>query len=300
MTLRSSLPSQVCVAICEHISEVTGTRFNTPRTRPVSGGDSHSACLLENDTARYFVKIRQDQGPYQLVHEADGNHAIQNTVSIRCPTVICRGTTTNPDYEYLVLEYIQFIRPEPASWEQFADDLAHFHQSAPGSQYGWPDDNYIGLSPQLNTQHSCWAEFFAQYRIGAMLNKLDAKGDSLTDTPRFIENVALILADYQPEPAMLHGDLWSGNIGFSPDGPVIFDPAVYVGDRETDIAMTRMFGSLPDHFYKRYYTHYPPADGYRTRSRLYQLYHLLNHALLFGGHYLQASKSAIIDLQKEL
>jgi len=302
MLQSSSVTSHVWSAISAHISDATAACFEPCHTRTVSGGDSHAAYLLEGNTAQYFVKLRPNQGPHQLNHEAQGNNAIQNTNSIRCPAVICWGTVqdADSDYEYLVLEYVQFTKPRPGCWEQLADELARFHQCDQLTQYGWPNDNYIGVSPQVNTQHSCWATFFAESRIGAMLDRLEAKGFSLTDIHRFTDNVKHLLADHQPAPSLLHGDLWTGNIGFCNDGPVIFDPAVYVGDRETDIAMTHLFGSLPEAFYEQYYKHFTPGAGYQTRCKLYQLYHLLNHALIFGGHYLQTAKSAIIELQKEL
>lgn len=287
--------------ISDHISEQTNQTFICQRTSAVSGGDTHSAYIIQGDAKRYFVKLREATGPEQLVHEAQGLTAIASTHTVRTPAVICHGIAHNDgtSYEYLVLQHLHFTQPEETGWETFAQNLAALHQTDQSAAFGWSHDNYIGLTPQVNQQDSCWATFFSQNRIGAMLEKLAHSGEKLTTIDTFVEFTERYLQHHQPAPSLVHGDLWSGNIGFTCKGPVMFDPAVYIGDRETDIAMTSLFGRLPATFYQHYENAYPLSDGYQQREPLYQLYHLLNHALLFGGHYLSAAKSAIIDLQKK-
>jgi fructosamine-3-kinase len=102
-----------------------------------------------------------------------------------------------------------------------------------------------------------------------------------------------MLEGHEPQPSLLHGDLWSGNVGFTAEGPVVFDPAVYYGDREADLAMTELFGGFPREFYEAYNEVYPLSAGYEERKHLYNLYHLLNHLNLFGGGYLGQVKATL-------
>ncbi|MBD3584881.1 fructosamine kinase family protein [Salinimonas sp. HHU 13199] len=287
--------------ISDHISEVTDQTFICQRASAVSGGDTHSSYIIQSDSRRYFVKLREAHGPDQLTHEAQGLAAIASTNTISNPGVVCHGVAKNDhtSYEYLVLQHLHFTQPDDDGWAVFAHKLAALHQSKQSAPFGWPQDNYIGLTRQINHQSDCWATFFAHYRIGVMLENLAHKGEKLTPIDAFVELTEQYLQNHHPTPSLVHGDLWSGNIGFTCKGPVIFDPAVYIGDRETDIAMTCMFGRLPEEFYQHYDTCYSLSNGYQQRQSLYQLYHLLNHALLFGGHYLSAAKSAIIDLQNQ-
>lgn len=177
--------------------------------------------------------------------------------------------------------------------------LARVH-SVHGEFFGWRRDNYIGSTPQPNRPSPSWSDFWRDSRLRPQLelgreNKLDtgllAKGE------RLIEALPRLLSGHAPAPSLLHGDLWSGNAGFLADGaPVLFDPAAYWGDRETDLAMTELFGGFPRAFYSAY-TEVAPLDrGYGVRKNLYQLYHVLNHANLFGGSYPRQAERMIDKL----
>jgi len=155
---------------------------------------------------------------------------------------------------------------------------------ATGPRFGWPRDNFIGLGAQKNDWCDDWAEFFATRRIAPQLELAGRNGFALEPVP-----VKELLKGHQPAPALLHGDLWSGNAGFTAEGPVIFDPAAYYGDRECDLAMSELFGGFPAEFYAAY----PLDKGYGRRKHLYNLYHLLNHLNLFGGGYLAQVRSTL-------
>jgi fructosamine-3-kinase len=156
--------------------------------------------------------------------------------------------------------------------------LAHLHRQT-GPRFGWASDNYIGLAPQINSWRDSWAEFFLECRLRPQAKKAG------------IELPPIRLLDgHQPRPALLHGDLWNGNVGFTKEGPVVFDPAVYYGDREADLAMTELFGGFPREFYEAYGA---VDEGYARRKHLYNLYHLLNHLNLFGGAYLGQVKETL-------
>lgn len=153
--------------------------------------------------------------------------------------------------------------------------LATLHRST-GPRYGWQKDNWIGLAPQPNAWSDDWAQFFVEYRLAPQARRA---GIALPDVKRLLE-------DHHPAPSLLHGDLWSGNVGFTPEGPVLFDPAVYYGDREADLAMTELFGGFAPAFYAAYREALPLPEGYELRKHVYNVYHLLNHLNLFGSGYL--------------
>jgi fructosamine-3-kinase len=182
--------------------------------------------------------------------------------------------------------------------------MHHHTGSEETATYGWPRDNFIGSTPQSNQSHRTWAGFYAEERLrpqlqlassNGMVRELRDQGEKLTD------RLAAFFVDYRPAPSLLHGDLWSGNAAQLADGtPVIFDPAVYRGDRETDIAMAELFGGFPESFYAAYRAAWPLDAGYETRKTLYNLYHILNHFNLFGSAYLGQARRMIEKLLVEL
>src|SRR5262245_18398887 len=164
--------------------------------------------------------------------------------------------------------------------------LANAHRK-PGPRFGWQRDNYIGSTPQQNGWCNDWIVFWVTRRLEPQISLARDKGfDVSLPSTRMLES-------HRPQPALLHGDLWSGNAGFTAEGPVVFDPAVYYGDREADLAMTELFGGFPREFYRAYNEAYPLPGGYEQRKHLYNLYHLLNHLNLFGGGYLGQVKSTL-------
>jgi protein-ribulosamine 3-kinase len=178
-------------------------------------------------------------------------------------------------------------------WPAMARLIANLHRRT-GERFGWDTDNWIGLAPQLNGWRDDWAAFFLERRLRPQVERAMEKGFTL-DVPDMRD-----LVRHRPEPSLLHGDLWSGNVGFTPEGPVIFDPAVYYGDRETDLAMTKLFGGFPAEFYAAYQAEWPLPQGYETRKTLYNLYHLLNHLNLFGAGYLGQVKATLRLLRDAL
>jgi len=164
----------------------------------------------------------------------------------------------------------------PADWAAMGRMVAGLHRNT-GERYGWEADNWIGRSPQPNGWSDDWADFFWRKRLTPQLQRAGISVDE--------KKTRQILEGHRPQASLLHGDLWSGNAGFTPQGPVIFDPAVYYGDREADLAMTELFGGFPAQFYSSYRKELPLDAGYEKRKHLYNLYHLLNHLNLFGGGY---------------
>ena len=270
--------------IAEHISQVTAQPFNINQHRSVSGGCINQGYCLQGDGLAYFVKINQASRLSMFAAEAFGLKQMAATHTIRLPEPICWGISDN--YSYLVLEWLEFAQGNSLSWEKMGQKLALMHQTPGNQRFGWNENNTIGSTPQINTWTDNWADFFAQHRIGYQLQLAQKRGGSFPERTEVLLAVLKCLKDHYPQPSLVHGDLWSGNVGVIKDGePVILDPATYYGDREVDIAMTELFGGFPAAFYRGYNEVFPLEEGYQQRKTLYNLYHILNHFNLFGGGY---------------
>ncbi len=187
----------------------------------------------------------------------------------------------------LVLELLESSPPAPAAWEALGRGLAELHRRTE-TRFGFPTDNYIGLTPQENGWMGNWGDFFAERRIAPLVNRLERAGALSAPEAkmyaRLLEKIPALLA-HAPPASLLHGDLWIGNFLATPQGPALIDPAVYYGDRETEWAMMNLFGGFSEAAFAAYQEDWPLPGDWRERQPLYQLYHLLNHQLLFGGGY---------------
>lgn len=267
-----------------HLAEAIGQPVDG--VRPVRGGDINAAWRLDAGDARVFVKTTTPDKLAMFEAEADGLAEIAGSNTIRVPAVIACGTTD--DNAFLALEWLDFEGPTPAIETALGERLAAMHAHT-SERFGWHRDNTIGLTPQVNQRTGSWIEFFRKHRLGYQL-ELAARngygGDVQSLGRHLSEHLERLFDGYDPIASLLHGDLWSGNWAAADGAPVIFDPAVYFGDRESDIAMTRLFGGFGRNFYEAYDANVKRADGSDMREALYQLYHLLNHLNLFGSGYL--------------
>ncbi|MEJ6021780.1 fructosamine kinase family protein [Ramlibacter sp. PS4R-6] len=225
--------------------------------------------------------------------EAEGLLMLAMTNTIRVPRVF------ELHEDRLVLEWLDFAQPDAGFGERFGRALAALHAIPFDEPFGWLADNFIGATPQVNTRSEDWPTFWRESRLHPMLARLrdpelaKAVGAAIDAIPSLFQD------GYEPRASLIHGDLWSGNWGMLADGtPVIYDPCVSYSDAEADVAMMELFGSPPTGFRQGYGS---PQAGYARRKHLYQLYHLLNHAVLFGGGYRQQSlrcAEALADLQR--
>ena len=269
--------------LCERLSQNLENTIQYRNNRSISGGCIHNAQLLETDLQNYFVKSNRLDYLSMFEAEAEGLRAIQACDVIRTPKAVL--VTEIGNVAILVLEYIEMKPAQPQSMAKLGEQLADLHRNT-GPSFGWSNENYIGLTPQSNTEDQSWVSFFKTSRLSYQMNLARKNGLELHDQDKLLENIGVFFEDYTPSPSLLHGDLWGGNAGFDVEGnPVIFDPACYYGDREADLAFTEMFGGFSADFYNAYKTSYPMHDGYSNRKRLYNLYHELNHYNLFGGGY---------------
>jgi len=250
-------------------------------------GDAWS--LAQRDR-RHFVKLAHENRGDVLDCEADGLRAIASTKTIRVPNLIAVGAHGHETY--LVVEWLEMT---PAI-DRFAAGraLARMHRAAPpcgpaGQRFGWHRDNWIGGTAQANDWSDDWCTFFRDRRLAPQLALAEAngfRGSVQRDGERVLARLPSLLRTHDAQPSLVHGDLWSGNAGTLADGePVVFDPAVYIGDREVDIAMTELFGGFGRELVDAYEAQWPLDAGYPLRRDAYNLYHLLNHLNLFGAGY---------------
>ena len=229
--------------------------------------------------------------------EAQGLHSLSAAAAVPTPTFITLGQ--NASGAFLVLEYLDLIPLSSPAGARLGTAMAKLHRITAES-FGWAEDNFIGLTPQRNTSHRTWPYFFGEHRLRPQLQLAQQNGMGralVTKGYGIIERIGGLFIDYRPAPSLLHGDLWSGNTAqISGGGPVIFDPACYYGDRETDIAMAELFGGFPLSFYAAYRAEWPLDSGYEARKPLYNLYHVLNHFNLFGNAYLGQAQRMIEGL----
>jgi fructosamine-3-kinase len=299
--------------IAAHISETTGETFSLDHRHSVSGGCINQGYSISSSSRTYFAKINQASQISMFEAEALGLQQMRATQTIRVPEPICWGTDGNS--AYIVLEWLDLgSRGGERAWEEMGRQLAAMHKYTPPNPplarggeepnstllgggeepnstllpgvFGWDINNTIGSTVQINNWTVSWAEFWAERRIGYQLKLARRRGGHFPQGERLLEMIPELLAGYEPQPSLVHGDLWGGNAGVTSAGePVIFDPATYFGDREVDIAMTELFGGFPAQFYRGYNKVWPLDGGYERRKNLYNLYHILNHFNLFGGSY---------------
>jgi protein-ribulosamine 3-kinase len=283
--------------IAEHIGAATGESFQVRHQRLVGGGCINRAAVVEDDGRAFFVKLNAPERLDMFEAESEGLAALAAARAIRVPEPICVGVAGNESF--LVMERLDL--GGRLDGERAGRQLAELHR-ATAEHFGWRRDNTIGSTPQLNRPHHDWVDFWRDCRLGPQLKLAAANGyrGRLQSAGEHLLSKLDALIGHEPPPSLLHGDLWGGNIGATPDGePVIFDPAVYHGDREADLAMTELFGGFGSRFQAAYREAWPLDSAYATRRILYNLYHVLNHLNLFGGGYLNQSQSMIERLLAE-
>ena len=259
---------------------------------------------MEGDTPTraqsFFAKVNAADRDAMFAAEADGLAALRDTGSVAVPRVIAQGA--DDEHAWLVLEWLELAPLDARSGAALGTALAALHRQ-PRERFGWPRDNFIGATPQVNGWSDDWHAFWRDRRLHAQLrlaarNRLPSK---LIDRgERLAADCGAFFRSHRPKPSLLHGDLWGGNASAARGTPVVFDPAVYVGDREADLAMTELFGGFPREMLAAYSADFPPDDGYTVRRDLYTLYHVLNHANLFSGGYVAQAARQVDRLLAEI
>jgi fructosamine-3-kinase len=273
------------------ISKEIGATFTLQNKRIINGGDISLAFEISDNDVSFFVKINDKSFFNNFEAEAFNlNHLAQYSQPL-CPKVITLGTTI--DKSFLVLSYFDFTSAKNSSnsWLTFGEQLAYLHKNSTHGQFGWTHDNFIGHTIQPNKWKSNWRSFFCEQRIAWQLQLLSEQSIRIGDIDHIVNICHELLSHHKVQPCLVHGDLWQGNINFVDDMSVIFDPACYYGDREVDLAMTELFGDFPANFYQGYNNIYPLPAGFEKRKHIYNFYHVLNHANLFKGIFIEQARA---------
>ncbi|MDQ7074643.1 MAG: fructosamine kinase family protein [Gammaproteobacteria bacterium] len=275
--------NRLCSELEKRIQQIEPT-FKLHSQHAVSGGCINRCYQLVGSTQNYFLKLNHASQQQMFVAEAAGLNELHQSQTLRTPKPLLSGIIG--EQSFLLMEFIDFDQ-HSGNQRQLAEQLVQLHQQS-ATQFGWSQNNTIGATPQCNQQQSDWLTFWREQRLGFQLKLTTKKGHrgKLHELgAELLEKMPHFFANHQPQPSLLHGDLWAGNVAYANGQPVIFDPAVYYGDRETDLAMSELFGGFNAEFYAAYQHHWPLDAGYSVRKTLYNLYHILNHLNLFGGSY---------------
>ena len=283
--------------ICKLLKPIFGQEVRVQSSSQVDGGSINQTNILHlTNGERVFLKHNSHPSPEFFVAEAKGLKLLSRAdKGPRIPKLLALQDSPVPTF--LILEYLEKSPPARDFSVRFAQSLAELHRNTHHS-FGLDHDNYIGSSPQINTHDNNGIHFFRDQRLRYQQELARASGKLPSGTDNKLTKLFERIEDYLDitgeQPALMHGDLWSGN--YFPDQdhiPCIFDPAVYYGLREADLAMTELFGRLPQQFYDAYHEAFPLNPGYDERKDLYNLYHLLNHLNLFGSSYLGSVEQVI-------
>ncbi len=289
----------LATGVSEAIAAATGAPFFAAKVSAIGGGDINQAFSVSDGARRYFVKANRAASLSMLEAEGEALNALAATHSVRVPQPLCSGIAAGQ--AFLVLEYLELRGSGNAAL--LGTQLAQLHR-APQGRFGGGQDNWIGSTPQPNGWQNDWIAFWRDRRLGHQLSlaaQNGYRGVLQRDGETLMARLEDFFADYRPVPSLLHGDLWGGNHGFLADGtPVIFDPAVYCGDREADLAMSELFGGFAPGFYAAYREAWPLDAGYAVRRTLYNLYHILNHANMFGGGYAAQAQRMMAQLLAQI
>lgn len=286
--------ADVWTEIAAQIAQVTQQPFRVERTHSVGGGCINQAYGLSNGQTTFFVKLNQASKLAMFEAELAGLKEMYDSQTIRVPQPLCCGLSGNSSY--IVMEWLD-LRGGGDAWANLGQNLAAMHRTSSDLGFGWHRSNTIGETHQPNDWQESWLTFWRDQRLAYQFRLAKRRGGTFPQQQALLAALPELLAGHDPIPALVHGDLWSGNAAITAAGePVIFDPATYYGDREVDLAMTELFGRFPTAFYDAYGTVYPLSPGYSTRKILYNLYHILNHFNLFGGGYAAQANCMIQQL----
>jgi protein-ribulosamine 3-kinase len=277
--------------------ELGDPRLRIGEARAVGGGCIHETARLCTSAGDFFAKWSAHAPPDVFRREAEGLEALRAAKSeIVIPKVMAVSGADAREPAFLILEYLPPALGGSQDDERLGHGLAQIHRRT-AARFGFPSPSYCGRTLQDNAECDSWPEFYRERRLSPLLAALERDEKLDPSDRRLYERVMERLPEILPRgspPALVHGDLWSGNVLSSARGPALVDPACAHVDREMEFGITTVFGGLPPRAWAAYEEAWPLPAGWRDRNPLYQVYHLLNHALLFGGHYAsQARKAAL-------
>ena len=270
---------------------------------PVGGGCIHKAwCIHFQNGKKVFAKSNHIDNINMFKYEHEcllilKRFADESYICIPQPLDLIV-------YQKISILFLEWIELKQSHQELLGKGLALLHKSsteANNKNFGWEEEGFIGSNPQIRGWDSNWGNFFVNYRLKPQLIKAAKWGVNIEEYEDILIYLGSYLNEHQPSVSLVHGDLWSGNCGSTAnDLGSLYDPATYWGDREVDISMTRLFGGFNREFYKGYEEIWPLDEFSKDRTEIYNLYHLLNHANIFGGSYKDNSLQILKDLRDRL
>lgn len=285
-------------AVVDQIEKETGKRILPSTGRSVSGGCIHQSAIFRTEEGSpLFVKLNRAAALTLFETEARSLEWIASSNTVRVPHPSCHGKVD--ETAFLAMEALTLSnRSDSESARKAGHALARLHRVS-GDRFGADFDNFIGATPQPNRWTDSWADFFTEQRLRHQFQLAAKRGRTFPDQDRLLRAVHSHLSSLDIEPSLLHGDLWGGNASYDERGePVFFDPASYLGDREADIAFTRVFGGFGPGFYDAYRESHPDPEP--VRVTIYNLYHILNHYVLFGSGYADQAEAMMTEILREL
>jgi protein-ribulosamine 3-kinase len=266
------------------------------KMEPVSGGSINHAAKLRSGRYRFFIKWNDSAPEDMFEKEAAGLKILRSAdTGLVIPEVIAHRSPGKNTPGFLIMEYVDPQRGDGTASKNLGKELARLHNHK-SDRFGLDHDNYIGSLCQSNTFHSSWISFFIHERIEPQLKMAVDSGKLEKKSTKHWENLSVQLVNIFPEtrPSLLHGDLWGGNYFFNnKHQPVLIDPAVYYGHPEMELSFTTLFGGFSEQFYDVYAFEASLQPGFASRVDIYNLYPLLVHANLFGGHYVSQVESIL-------
>ncbi|RIW16385.1 ketosamine-3-kinase [Algoriphagus lacus] len=263
----------------------------------IAAGNHNQGIRLDTSEGVFFLKLNFDHERNILAKESEGLQKLRKSTFLKIPQTFGHGRIE--DYNYLLSEYIHSSRQQLEYWEDLGLGLAHLHLNN-AKEFGLDSDNYIASLHQKNHPTENWLDFFIEQRLEPMLGK--AYFDRLIPLD-FLKKFQAIYSQLESlfpkeKPALLHGDLWSGNVICDQEGkPCLIDPAIYYGHREMDLAFSRLFGGFDSRFYEAYESIVPLEPEFESRMGIYNLYPLLVHLNLFGTAYLPGIEKIVKRFQ---
>ncbi len=270
-----------------------GSTPNITNVELIAAGNINQAVCIQTGKRSFLLKLNYDPNEAIFQKEAEGLEILRKNCPLKIPEVIAYGQVEGQNF--LLMEYIDSGNYFQGYWDKLAEGLAELHMNTKAF-YGLEDDNFIASLPQKNEPNESWTSFFIYNRLDPLIGR--AYYEQLISKEFLVrfQGIYTKLEGFFPteKPALLHGDLWSGNILRTSEGmPALIDPAVYYGQREVDLAFSKLFGGFDQKFYEAYDAVYPLASGFEERVSVYNLYPLLVHLNLFGKAYLPGIEKAI-------
>ena len=288
MVFFSNSDNQVHEEVEQMLTENFGQQVSIKSSGSLGGGCINNASKLDTSAGTFFLKWNASGESDMFLREAEGLKELKTGAreTLIVPEVFA-AKEIDDSPGFLVLEHLETASSSPGDDQALGRGLATIHKYS-SEKFGFYNDNYCGSTPQNNSWTTNWVEFFRDNRLGRLLDLIQKdrplSSSDMSIYHKLLDKIPQLLPS-ESTPALIHGDLWSGNYMMTGKGPALIDPATYYADREMEMGIMTMFGGFSRRFYDAYNEVNRLPSDWKKRNALYQLYHVLNHYYLFGGGY---------------